>query len=321
MDKLYAHGVVRRSRIIFIRHAESGDNVVQNEIGEQLARGEISVAQAARLFHERRYVDAPLSAKGVAQANAMAQGWAGAIAALRPPARLYCSAMLRSLQTAQPLRRALGALDARASGGHAATTVTVHPDLFEAQGLVPKGDDVHAPAGMSGAEITQQFGGCFDASLLPPRGPWCPGGYERRAAQLARARRVREWLVDRARRDALRTAEAVAAAAAPVNGTHVLVCHADFMGLLMRELLGNPLAGPKDRSGPAFSFTNTGVSSILLDGTTGDVTVEFLDRVEHVQELDRARDQAQLQQQGPGPGLGQLRSVHMQMPAEWRPAS
>ena len=44
----------------------------------------------------------------------------------------------------------------------------------------------------------------------------------------------------------------------------------------MRELLGNPLAGPKDRSGPAFSFTNTGVSSILLDGTKRERAAEML---------------------------------------------
>ena len=64
----------------------------------------------------------------------MARCWAPRIAALRPAATIYCSGMLRSLQTTAPL---VDALD---------TACQVHPQIHELQGLVPKGGDVHAPA-------------------------------------------------------------------------------------------------------------------------------------------------------------------------------
>ena len=274
----------RRVRVVLIRHAESEDNVIGLRLGAALASGEMTAKQAAAAFKEQRFVDAPLSSRGRAQARALAAHWAPLLARLENEGgddvgdgrsvELCCSPMLRSCETAQPLHAALSRLRQQqraggSGGGGGALRVIVRPDIFEAQGLVPKGGDVHAPTGMGAAEIRRRFGvGCFDTALLPHGdAPWCATGYERRAEQLARATRVAAWL------------KGLPASRAP-GSSLVCVGHSDFMSLLVRALL--PAGAGAGDGGASFDFTNTSVSSVLVDDR-GGCSVEFLNRAEHLE--------------------------------------
>jgi broad specificity phosphatase PhoE len=164
--------------------------------------------------------------------------------------RLYCSPMWRSLQTAEPLGRALG------------LAPEVWLDLHEQGGIYL--DEEGGPVGYPGqtpVEIQRDFPGYRLPAALDERG-WWQGGYEDMPACCTRAARV---------------AEALRARAAD-GDLLALITHGTFLDVLIRQLLGQPL---EPAPAPYYLHYNTGISRLdfLADGR---LIVRYLNRIGHL---------------------------------------
>ena len=188
--------------LVLIRHAQSANNVIEAEHGE------------SPTFFASRAVDPPHSPLGEAQAAALGECFGAQLA--RPPpraarARLACSTMRRTMQTAEPLSVALG------------IRCEVWPEVFEQGGFYDSSSGRAAPrAGPTRADVEARYP-AYDASRLPE-------------STAATTRRARGGRARRARRGELRAlASSDADDARPE--LLVLVSHRDFIGLLTRALL------------------------------------------------------------------------------------
>lgn len=214
-----------------------------------------------------RVRDAALTALGRSQAAALAAYLAGgdrSEIALRYYAdtyrqegwvkaqidRVYCSAMLRALQTAQPVGAALGIAP------EVWVDIHEHGGIFEEDG---NGGRRGAP-GLTRAEIGAQFPDYVLPDAVTERG-WYTGDYETHAACQGRAisvaRQLREW-------------------AATGAGRVVLITHGTFLDSLLKALL-NSLPG----GGHFYYHYNTGITRIdlLADGRLG---LHYLNRTAHL---------------------------------------
>lgn len=166
-------------------------------------------------------------------------------------ARVYCSAMLRALQTAQPVGAALG------------LAPEVWVDIHEHGGIFEEdsnGQRVGAP-GLTRAEIAAQFPGFTLPDAVTESG-WYNRPYETHAACQGRAIAVagtlRAWAAEKT---------------APPTA---LISHGTFLDSLLKALLG-ALPG----SGHFYFHYNTGVTRLTLlpDGRLG---VHYLNRTAHL---------------------------------------
>lgn len=166
-------------------------------------------------------------------------------------ARVYCSAMLRALQTAQPVGAALG------------VAPEVWVDIYEHGGIYEEdgnGQRVGAP-GLTRAEIGAQFPGFKLPDAVTDNG-WYNRPYETHAACQGRAIAVagalRAW------------------AAEPGAPPTALISHGTFLDSLLKALLG-ALPG----SGHFYYHYNTGITrlDLLPDGR---LALHYLNRTAHL---------------------------------------
>ena len=231
--------------LFIIRHAQSWNNALADQ--------------------KDRIVDPPLTELGLRQAHLVAQHLANGIdhetkAIEGQPTdtplngmrigRLYCSAMLRALQTAQLIGAALN------------LKPHVWVDIHEEGGMwLDHGSDagIRGYPGMTRAEISRQFPECVLPEELAEQG-WWRYAREEWAPFLARAERVAEQLRSQATSD-----ERIA-----------IVTHGGFGAYLLRALARAPA-----EANVFFHHDNTGVSRVRfrLDGR---VSVRYQNRVDHL---------------------------------------
>jgi broad specificity phosphatase PhoE len=171
-----------------------------------------------------------------------------------PIARLYVSPMLRALQTAQPISRALG------------LAPEVWVDIHEHGGVFtgnPEMGNVVGYTGLTRAEIAAQFPSYRVADGIGAEG-WWVGGYEEMDICYARACRVAERLY--------------ALAAEYENATIALVTHGTFLDTLMHALfVPNEPYGNRVH----FSHLNTAVSRLDF-GKGRRVALRYMNRTDHL---------------------------------------
>lgn len=227
-------------QLYIIRHAQSTNNALPDERG--------------------RVCDPPLTSLGWRQAETLARHLATR-ADLEPPrtstpqpighriTRLYCSAMLRALQTAQPIAAALN------------LTPVVWPDIHECGGVYldhPDGGTVGYP-GLGRSAILGDFPGYELPDTLVEEG-WYSGGFEEWEARQIRAERVAAELIRQRESD----------------DTVAMISHGDFIKTLLRVLFRQPLD-----IAIAYYHYNTAITRLDLRAD-GYLDVHYLNRVEHL---------------------------------------
>lgn len=244
-------------KLFLIRHGESVNNRLDD----------------AGLSHEeymqRRVADPPLTELGERQAVAVAQHLAEARIPehyrqyLEPDGvgygitRLYCSPMLRAMQTAQPIADVLGLapqvwVDIHEQGG-----------MFEGDPRDAGGAGLHR--GMTSSEIIDLFPGYQLPDTVTEEG-WWPGGYEEMDGCNARALKVAYALQGWA-------SEFIAQKASEHIG---LVAHGTFMDALIKALIGQL---PNEKI--YYSHYNTAITRI--DFLPNDFTiVRYTNRSKHL---------------------------------------
>jgi broad specificity phosphatase PhoE len=228
--------------LFIIRHAQSTNNALPD--------------QALRV------VDPPLTEIGLRQAELVARHLAAGVDHETVPIegqgfdasagmgvqQLYCSAMMRALQTAAAIGRALN------------LKPHVWVDIHEEGGMwLDHGpaEGIRGHAGLTRAEIARQFPDCVLPEDVTEQG-WWRYGQEERAPFLARAARVAAKL----RQDALKDTRIA------------LVTHGGFCAYLIRELVG---AG----SNVFFHHDNTGITRVRFRAD-GRVSIRYQNRLDHL---------------------------------------
>lgn len=238
-------------KLFLIRHAQSANNL----LAEEVALGE---------YMERRSPEPPLTEIGQQQAQLVADHLASADYAeatqeqtdsAQPGygfTRLYCSPMLRTLQTTLPISKALG------------LQPEVWIDIHEHGGIF-HGDPEKGPVaqhfGLTRQEMITLFPGYQLPTAITEQG-WWPGGYEEMEGCYQRAQRVAAQLRDWA----------------PTMPTEriALVAHGTFIDALIKAILGQDFA-----SQLYYSHYNTAITR--LDFTPrGFLLLRYLNRTEHL---------------------------------------
>ena len=209
-------------RLFIVRHGESQNNALNDRLPFDD-------------YLQERYSDPSLTELGFRQAQAVAEHLATATVAehLRPLpegkvngyeiTRIYCSAMKRAMQTAQPIGKALG-IDPE-----------VLMEIYE-QGGIFQGDPRDAGSievlhGMTRTEILQEFPGYQLPEEVTDEG-WYGGGWEDMASCHARAIRTAAFLRQMAADSLARRAEDTL-----LEERVVMVVHGDFIDALLKALL------------------------------------------------------------------------------------
>ena len=232
--------------LYLIRHGQSTNNL----LAEQLKEREDEVYWSS--YTKERVAEPALTAMGEEQASLLGT-YMGDVAI----SRLYCSPMLRTMQTIQPVADALGA------------SPSVWLDLHEHGGIFLR-PDASAEAvgfpGLSRAEMSAKFPG-YRLDGVGENG-WWQGAEEDRAACHARAVRVAEALHKMAKES--EEDEGIAA-----------VSHGTFMDSLLKALLGR-LPGNEIY----FNHHNTGITRVDFLSSMSDsgmfVIVRYTNRTDHL---------------------------------------
>jgi broad specificity phosphatase PhoE len=243
-------------RVLLIRHGQSANNVLAESQGHDYAT-----------YMAGRNPEPPLSEIGQRQAQLLADCLAQAAAQPRPETDrlawvtkehpidvLYVSPMLRALQTALPISRALGLppqvwVDIHEHGG----VFTGNPEI---------GNVVSYP-GLNRAEMAAQFAEYQVADGVHDGG-WWSGGYEEMDTCYGRACQVAARLFELAEQ------QAYAAIA--------LVTHGTFLDALLHALFV-----PDESYGERvhFSHLNTAVSRIDFSANRR-LALRYLNRIDHL---------------------------------------
>jgi 2,3-bisphosphoglycerate-dependent phosphoglycerate mutase len=236
-------------KLFIIRHAQSANNL----LGEQAAYEEYMV---------RRDPEPPLTELGRRQAELLARHLAGNDFPERKQednksgyglTRLYCSPMLRTLQTAWPISQ------------HTGLKPEIWLDLHEQGGIFhgnPRnGEPIVSFPGLSRRQIEEQYPGYLVPDAISDRG-WWSGGYEDMQGCYARAAKVAQTLHQWAPE--------------MLDERIALVSHGTFAEALVRALLGLP-AGHRSY----YSHYNTAITRLdfLPDGY---LIVRYLNRIQHL---------------------------------------
>lgn len=238
-----------------MRHAESANN-------------RIAATTDYGTFVATRVADPPITPLGERQAEHLAEHLAssplyefGRGGAAHLPGygitRLVCSPMLRTLQTAAPVARALGLpLEVW-------TDIHEHGGIFDGNPRLEPGAEgaMRSFPGMTRAQMQERFPGV----VLPPsvtEEGWWRGGYEEYGECEERAGIVAEQIV--------------ALAAEQPELRLALVTHGTFMNDLLRALLGIP-----GEASMFFSHLNTGITRIEF-AQDGFRVLRYQNRLTHL---------------------------------------
>ena len=238
--------------VFLIRHAQSFNNTL------------VSVEEAAQ-----RVADPPLTEKGRRQAELLAPAIASG-AHLNGDERddgrsrldfLYCSAMLRALETATPI------------GGSLGIAPQVWVDVHEVGGiwLEKNGAIDNQLFGMNRRDIAEQFPGVVVDESFAENG-WWPGGLEPEEERVGRADTVAQTLWGRAGEDS----------------RIGIVSHGGFMSELVTALVRGSRAdrnGNLPQDGLYYEHVNTAITRMILKSDKS-LSVRYLNRSDHIpQEL------------------------------------
>ena len=236
--------------LYLIRHGQSANNLLAEQLKERAG------PYPFETYMRQRVAEPPLTELGEQQASRLITYFVDVAIS-----RLYCSPMLRTMQTIQPVA---GALDLSPS---------VWLDLHEHGGVFLRpGPDAEAVGfpGLSRAEMSQKFPG-YRLDVVGECG-WWQGGEEDRASCHARAVRVAEALHQMAKDS--EEDEGIAA-----------VSHGTFMDSLLKALLGR-LPG----NDIYFNHHNTGITRVDFTPSRSDnsmvVTVRYTNRADHLADND-----------------------------------
>ena len=229
------------SQLYLIRHGQSGNNALADQ--------------------RQRAADPGLTSTGHAQARRVAaylqeqpdktdvrDGSSGVVG--HGIERLHCSAMLRALQTAQPIATALG------------LEPEVSLDIHESGGIWLDSEDGRGPIGGPGLRRSE-FASQFPGFALPPAATedgWWNRPMEQPEEMVARAARV---------------AAAIRGRLAGANERVALVSHGTFLNMLIAHLT---FGAPVDKF--FMGNHNTGISR--LDFTSDRVMLRYLNRIDHL---------------------------------------
>ena len=231
--------------LFIIRHAQSSNNALADQC--------------------ERVVDPPLTDLGLRQAELVAKHLANGIdhetqAIEGQPAdtpmngmrisRLYCSAMLRALQTAQFIGAALGLAP------HVWVDVHEEGGMWLNHGAA---EGIRGYPGMTRAEIARRFPECVLPEQVTEQG-WWRFGQEERTPFMERATRVAAEL-----RQQSQSNERIA-----------IVTHGGFGAYLLRALVGAPVD-----ANVFFHHDNTGVTRVRFR-PDGRVSIRYQNRVDHL---------------------------------------
>ena len=166
--------------------------------------------------------------------------------------QLYCSPMIRAMQTADAIAKAVG------------VTPQVWVDIHEVGGVyLDQGERKVGYPGRSRSELAQRFPRCVLVPDLTENG-WWNRDFEESHVGHGRAASVAKMLRERAAEDA----------------RVGLVSHGDFLSALLKALGGQPFD-----TGIYYEHRNTGITCIDL--TPQAARVRYLNRVDHLtEELD-----------------------------------
>ena len=200
-------------RLLIIRHAESSNN--------KLAPGLDNAT-----YMQRRSADPVITELGVRQAQRLAEHLAGTPPADAPPegkgsygiTHLYCSPMLRTLQTSQPVARALGLRPM------IWTDIHEHGGMF--MGNPHTGENFVVYKGLTSEEVARDYPE-YDLNDAIGEDGWWKSGYEDIAGCYARAIRVARELRRRAHTEYEEGKKSVVA----------IVSHGTFIDSLIKALL------------------------------------------------------------------------------------
>lgn len=232
--------------LYLIRHGQSSNNLLAEQLKDRPGPYPYDA------YMKERVAEPLLTKLGEEQAERL-----GSYVNGMAISRLFCSPMLRTMQTIRPLAESLGCDPA------------VWIELHEHGGVFHRaGADAQAigQPGLSRAEMTEMFPKYRSDSI--GEGGWWQGGEEDMASCYARAVRVAEELHRMARE--VGEDEGIAA-----------VSHGTFMDSLLKALLGRL---PGDNF--YFNHHNTGVTRIDFSSSrmSGQltVTVRYTNRAEHL---------------------------------------
>ena len=232
--------------LYLIRHGQSSNNLLAEQFKD------LAGPYPFETYMKQRVAEPPLTKLGEHQAERL-----GSYVKGMAISRLYCSPMLRTMQTIRPLAESLGCDPA------------VWIELHEHGGVFHRpGADAQAVGhpGLSRSEMSEMFPN-YRSDGIGENG-WWQGGEEDLASCHARAVRVAEEL----QRMASESEEDESIAA---------VSHGTFMDSLLKALLGR-LPG----HGLYFNHHNTGVTRVDFSPTRMSgiltVTVRYTNRVAHL---------------------------------------
>ena len=229
------------AQLYLIRHGQSANNALADQRRRTADPGLTDIGHA-QARHVARHLETQPDKTDVRDGRS---GVAG-----HGIGRLYCSPMLRALQTAEPIAAALG------------LAPEVRLDVFESGGIWLDGGDGQGPVGRPGlrrAELTAKFPSFALPAEATDEG-WWNRPFETPEQMAERAARVAAGI----RRRLAYTDERVA-----------VVSHGTFMNTLIAQLaFGNAL------DGVFFSNHNTAISRLDFDGD--HLMVRYLNRIDHL---------------------------------------
>ncbi len=231
--------------LYLIRHGQSTNNLLDEELKKQTEPSSFDD------YMKRRVSEPPLTANGERQADKL-----GRFIGSLPVAHLYCSPMLRTMQTMRPVAASLG------------SAPSVWVDLHEHGGIFQRASaDAEAVGfpGMGRTEMAANFPG-YRLDGISEKGWWF-GGEEDRAGCHARAARVLEELHRMAQE--LATDETVAA-----------ISHGTFMDSLLKAIVGR-LPGNEFY----FNHHNTGITRVDFlpwEDRSCAAFIRYVNRIDHL---------------------------------------
>ncbi|MCC6454307.1 MAG: histidine phosphatase family protein [Caldilineaceae bacterium] len=239
-------------RLLIIRHAESSNNKIA-----------LNLDNAA--YMQQRSADPVITELGVRQTEKLAAHLAGKPPVDAPPGgkghygitHLYCSPMLRTLQTAKPIAAALGL--------RPSIWIDIHEHGGMFMGNPHTGENFHVHAGLTRADIARDYPDYELCDGIGEEG-WWKSGYEDIAGCYARAIRVARELRRRAHAEAEGDTKSVVA----------IVSHGTFIDSLIKALFSQI---PENEF---FYFHNNTAITCLDFGQHDTLYLRYLNRTAHL---------------------------------------
>ena len=229
------------AQLYLIRHGQSANNALADQRPRTADPGLTDIGHA-QARHVARHLETQPDKTDVRDRRSGVGG--------HGIGRLYCSPMLRALQTAEPIAAALG------------LAPEVRLDVFESGGIWLDGGDGQGPVGYLGlrrSELAAKFPGFALPAEATEEGWW------------NRPFETPEQMAERA----ARVAAGIRRRLAPTQERVAVVSHGTFMNTLVAQLtFGSALPNV------FFSNHNTAISRVDFDGD--HAMVRYMNRIDHL---------------------------------------